>query len=464
MQSIENQVRERVARFLEVTSVSIPLMNAPMAEVSGPALTAAVCRAGGLGVLAGDELLPEALSNAIDEVRRLAGADARFAVNLRVPPAKAPTPEGIDCQRRMLAALEDLAADLGLEPNTIEELPDFDAQFDVLLEKHVPVVSVTFGGLREEYDERLKEAGTVWMGTATTLREAKVLRAAGADLVVVQGIEAGGPRLNFESSDDEAAVGMSVLTTHAARATRLPVIASGGIAEPQQVYGALAAGARAVMVGSALLRTVESTIVLSTQHSPEWSDGMSMKPEFIEAVIENIIRPVMPAEWLKGTKFLVNPTGRFVVGGPQGDCGLTGRKIIVDTYGGSCPHGGGAFSGKDPTKVDRSAAYACRYVAKNIVAAGLASRCQVQVAYAIGVAEPMNITVRTMGTGKVSDDALSTAVRKVFDLRPGGILQMLDLRRPIYSKTAAYGHFGREEPEFTWEKTDKADILKEMFC
>lgn len=259
MQSIENQVRERVARFLEVTSVSIPLMNAPMAEVSGPALTAAVCRAGGLGVLAGDELLPEALSNAIDEVRRLAGADARFAVNLRVPPAKAPTPEGIDCQRRMLAALEDLAADLGLEPNTIEELPDFDAQFDVLLEKHVPVVSVTFGGLREEYDERLKEAGTVWMGTATTLREAKVLRAAGADLVVVQGIEAGGPRLNFESSDDEAAVGMSVLTTHAARATRLPVIASGGIAEPQQVYGALAAGASAVMVGSALLRTVEST-------------------------------------------------------------------------------------------------------------------------------------------------------------------------------------------------------------
>lgn len=206
------------------------------------------------------------------------------------------------------------------------------------------------------------------------------------------------------------------------------------------------------------------TIVLSTQHSPEWSDGMSMKPEFIEAVIENIIRPVMPAEWLKNTKFLVNPTGRFVVGGPQGDCGLTGRKIIVDTYGGSCPHGGGAFSGKDPTKVDRSAAYACRYVAKNIVAAGLASRCQVQVAYAIGVAEPMNITVRTMGTGKVSDDALSEAVRKVFDLRPGGILQMLDLRRPIYSKTAAYGHFGREEPEFTWEKTDKADILKGMFC
>ena len=205
------------------------------------------------------------------------------------------------------------------------------------------------------------------------------------------------------------------------------------------------------------------TIVLSTQHSPEWSDGLTMKPEFIEAVIENIIRPVMPAEWLKSTKFLVNPTGRFVVGGPQGDCGLTGRKIIVDTYGGSCPHGGGAFSGKNPTKVDRSAAYACRYVAKNIVAAGLASRCQVQVAYAIGVAEPMNVTVRTMGTGKVSDEALSAAVRKVFDLRPGGILQMLDLRRPIYSKTAAYGHFGREEPEFTWEKTDKAETLKGLF-
>ena len=251
MQSIENQVRERVARFLEVTSVSIPLMNAPMAEVSGPALTAAMCRAGGLGVLAGDELLPEALSNAIDEVRRLAGADARFAVNLRVPPAKAPTPEGIDCQRRMLAALEDLAADLGLEPNTIEELPDFDEQFDVLLEKHVPVVSVTFGGLREEYDERLKEAGIVWMGTATTLREAKVLRAAGADLVVVQGIEAGGPRLNFESSDDEAAVGMSVLTTHAARATRLPVIASGGVGNLQHlVDGVTIGGADAVLAAS----------------------------------------------------------------------------------------------------------------------------------------------------------------------------------------------------------------------
>lgn len=204
------------------------------------------------------------------------------------------------------------------------------------------------------------------------------------------------------------------------------------------------------------------TIVLSTQHAPEWSDGLQMKPEFIEAVVENIIRPVMPVEWLKNTKFLVNPTGRFVVGGPKGDCGLTGRKIIVDTYGGACPHGGGAFSGKDPTKVDRSAAYACRYVAKNIVAAGLAKRCQVQVAYAIGVAEPMNITVFTQGTGVISDEHIAELVRKNFDLRPGGIIEMLNLRRPIYSKTAVYGHFGREEPEFTWEKTDKAADLREQ--
>ena len=204
------------------------------------------------------------------------------------------------------------------------------------------------------------------------------------------------------------------------------------------------------------------TIVLSTQHAPEWSDGLQMKPEFIEAVVENIIRPVMPVEWLKNTKFLVNPTGRFVVGGPKGDCGLTGRKIIVDTYGGACPHSGGAFSGKDPTKVDRSAAYACRYVAKNIVAAGLAKRCQVQVAYAIGVAEPMNITVLTQGTGVISDEQIAELVRKNFDLRPGGIIEMLDLRRPIYSKTAVYGHFGREEPEFTWEKTDKAADLREQ--
>ena len=202
------------------------------------------------------------------------------------------------------------------------------------------------------------------------------------------------------------------------------------------------------------------TIVISSQHSPDMSLGTQMKPEFIEAIVEEIIRPVMPAEWLKDTKFLINPTGRFVVGGPQGDCGLTGRKIIVDTYGGYCPHGGGAFSGKDPTKVDRSAAYACRYVAKNIVAAGLASYCLVQVSYAIGVAEPMNITVFTRGTGVVSDAKLAELVRANFDLRPRGIIKMLDLRRPIYSKTAAYGHFGREEPEFTWEKTDKAEALR----
>lgn len=202
------------------------------------------------------------------------------------------------------------------------------------------------------------------------------------------------------------------------------------------------------------------TIVLSSQHSPEMSTGTKMKPEFIEAIVEEIIRPVMPAEWLKDTKFLINPTGRFVVGGPQGDCGLTGRKIIVDTYGGYCPHGGGAFSGKDATKVDRSAAYACRYVAKNIVAAGLATYCLVQVSYAIGVAEPMNVTVFTNGTGLLPEDKLAELVRKNFDLRPRGIIKMLDLRRPIFSKTAAYGHFGREEPEFTWEKTDKAAALR----
>ncbi len=203
------------------------------------------------------------------------------------------------------------------------------------------------------------------------------------------------------------------------------------------------------------------TVVLSTQHAPEMSEGKTMKKEFVEAVVEMIIKPSIPHEWLKGTRYLVNPTGRFVVGGPHGDCGLTGRKIIVDTYGGACPHGGGAFSGKDPSKVDRSAAYAARYVAKNVVAAGIARQCQVQVAYAIGVARPMNITVYTEGTGVIPDEKISQLVAEHFDLRPKGIVQMLDLLRPIYEKTAAYGHFGRDEPEFTWERTDKAAALAE---
>jgi S-adenosylmethionine synthetase len=198
------------------------------------------------------------------------------------------------------------------------------------------------------------------------------------------------------------------------------------------------------------------TVVLSTQHAPE----MSHK-QIEEAVIEEIIKQVLPREWLKETRYLVNPTGRFVIGGPQGDCGLTGRKIIVDTYGGASPHGGGAFSGKDPSKVDRSAAYAARYVAKNVVAAGLARQCQVQVSYAIGVAKPINITVYTEGTGVISDDKIAELVMEHFDLRPKGIVLMLDLLRPIYQKTAAYGHFGREEPEFTWERTDKVAVLRD---
>jgi S-adenosylmethionine synthetase len=203
------------------------------------------------------------------------------------------------------------------------------------------------------------------------------------------------------------------------------------------------------------------TVVLSTQHSPEMSDGPKMKASAIEAVIEDIIKPVLPKELVKGDiKYLVNPTGRFVVGGPQGDCGLTGRKIIVDTYGGAAPHGGGAFSGKDPSKVDRSAAYAGRYVAKNIVAAGLASKCLVQVSYAIGVSQPTSVWVTTQGTGKISDEKIAELVKRHFDLRPKGIVNMLDLLRPIYEKTAAYGHFGRDEPEFTWENTDKAAALR----
>jgi S-adenosylmethionine synthetase len=199
------------------------------------------------------------------------------------------------------------------------------------------------------------------------------------------------------------------------------------------------------------------TVVLSTQHAP----GISHK-QIEESVIDEIIKPILPRNMVKGkVRYLVNPTGSFEIGGPTGDCGLTGRKIIVDTYGGSAPHGGGAFSGKDPSKVDRSAAYAARYVAKNIVAAGLASKCLVQLSYAIGVANPTSVMVTTQGTGKLSDDKLAQLVQANFDLRPKGIIQMLDLLRPIYEKTAAYGHFGREEPEFTWEATDKALALKE---
>ena len=198
------------------------------------------------------------------------------------------------------------------------------------------------------------------------------------------------------------------------------------------------------------------TVVLSTQHSPDIE-----LPQIREAVIEEIIKPMLPKELIKGDiKYLVNPTGRFVIGGPHGDAGLTGRKIIVDTYGGAAPHGGGAFSGKDPSKVDRSAAYASRYVAKNIVAAGLADKCLVQISYAIGVAQPTSIMVSTYGTGKISDEKITELVKRHFDLRPKGIVLMLDLLRPIYQNTAAYGHFGREEPDFTWERTDKAAVLK----
>ena len=199
------------------------------------------------------------------------------------------------------------------------------------------------------------------------------------------------------------------------------------------------------------------TVVISTQHSAD----ISHEP-LTEAVIEQIVKPVLPKNMItKDTRYLINPTGRFVIGGPQGDTGLTGRKIIVDTYGGYSRHGGGAFSGKDPSKVDRSAAYAARYVAKNIVAAGLAKKCEIQVAYAIGIARPVSVLVETFGTGKIPDDKLAKLVERHFDLRPKGIIHSLDLLRPIYEKTAAYGHFGRDEPEFTWEATDKALVLKQ---
>jgi len=197
-------------------------------------------------------------------------------------------------------------------------------------------------------------------------------------------------------------------------------------------------------------------VVLSTQHHPDVSTA-----DLTEGVMEEIIKPVLPAKWVsKRTQYHINPTGRFEIGGPMGDCGLTGRKIIVDTYGGSARHGGGAFSGKDPSKVDRSAAYACRYVAKNIVAAGLADRCEIQVSYAIGVAAPTSISVQTFGTGRIGDDRLVDLIRSNFDLRPYGILKMLDLIRPIYRPTATYGHFGREDVELSWERTDKAEELR----
>src|SRR3954462_3750051 len=204
-------------------------------------------------------------------------------------------------------------------------------------------------------------------------------------------------------------------------------------------------------------------VVVSTQHNGKSRNGKKYSPGLIKEMISSAVESALPKGWMpqKSSDFLVNPTGNFVVGGPKGDCGVTGRKIIVDTYGGSAPHGGGAFSGQEPSKVDRSAAYAARYVAKNIVAAGLASRCLVQVSYAIGVARPTSVMVTTQGTGKMSDDALSALVTQHFDLRPRGIIQMLDLLRPIYEKTAAYGHFGREEPEFSWEATDKVLVLKQ---
>ena len=198
-------------------------------------------------------------------------------------------------------------------------------------------------------------------------------------------------------------------------------------------------------------------VVLSTQHDPDIDQKV-----LHEAVMDEIIRPIIPAEWLANdTRFYINPTGRFVIGGPVGDCGLTGRKIIVDTYGGVARHGGGAFSGKDPSKVDRSAAYACRYVAKNIVAAGIADRCEVQVSYAIGVAEPTSVDVETFGTGKIEEDRISALVSEHFDLKPRGIIEMLDLLQPIYTNTAAYGHFGREDEGFPWERTDRAPTLRD---
>ena len=272
----------------------------------------------------------------------------------------------------------------------------------------------------------------------------------GSKVALEQG--AGDQGLMFGYASDETEVLMPAPISYAhrlvqkqsqLRRTSLPWLRPDAKSQLSMVYGADGRPQRI------------DAVVLSTQHDPDKSNK-----EIHEAVMEEIIRPVLPAKWLdKNTKYFINPTGRFVIGGPMGDCGLTGRKIIVDTYGGMARHGGGAFSGKDPSKVDRSAAYACRYVAKNIVAAGLAARCELQISYAIGVAEPTSISVNCFGTGKLPDDKLIRLVREHFDLRPGGIIEMLELQRPIYQQTASYGHFGRELDDFSWERTDKVELL-----
>ena len=276
--------------------------------------------------------------------------------------------------------------------------------------------------------------------------------AMGVDSKVALEQGAGDQGLMFGYASDETEVLMPAPISYAhrlvqkqsqLRRTSLPWLRPDAKSQLSMVYGADGRPQRI------------DAVVLSTQHDPDKSNK-----EIHEAVMEEIIRPVLPAKWLdKNTKYFINPTGRFVIGGPMGDCGLTGRKIIVDTYGGMARHGGGAFSGKDPSKVDRSAAYACRYVAKNIVAAGLAARCELQISYAIGVAEPTSISVNCFGTGKLPDDKLIRLVREHFDLRPGGIIEMLELQRPIYQQTASYGHFGRELDDFSWERTDKAELL-----
>ena len=276
--------------------------------------------------------------------------------------------------------------------------------------------------------------------------------AMGVDSKVALEQGAGDQGLMFGYASDETEVLMPAPISYAhrlvqkqsqLRRTSLPWLRPDAKSQLSMVYGADGRPQRI------------DAVVLSTQHDPDKSNK-----EIHEAVMEEIIRPVLPAKWLdKNTKYFINPTGRFVIGGPMGDCGLTGRKIIVDTYGGMARHGGGAFSGKDPSKVDRSAAYACRYVAKNIVAAGLAARCELQISYAIGVAEPTSISVNCFGTGKLPDDKLIRLVREHFDLRPGGIIEMLELQRPIYQQTASYGHFGRELADFSWERTDKAELL-----